>query len=245
MRRLVFMAALLSLAGCNAGPNYEEPVLDTLVAFANADAPEYGDGVPDGSVWRSFDDPALSALLGAALLANTDIAAALARLDENRALAGLSTYTYFPTITAQGSQVRATQSAVDPFGFPVQGVIERYSSSFDATWEIDFFGSLRRQLEQIEAIVESDAAALNQMRLSVMGDVAQSYFTLLGTRAQLKVQQDNRANQERAVQILAASLDAGRGTALDVAQAKSLERSLAAAIPTTQAAVARAEQRLV
>ncbi|MEL7449010.1 MAG: TolC family protein [Pseudomonadota bacterium] len=245
MRRLLPAFALALLAGCNAGPDYEPPELQAPVQFANANAPEYGDGVPDSSVWHSFSDPALSALLNAALVNNTDVGVALARLDESRALSGLSIYTYFPTVTAQGNQVRATQSSVDPFGFPVDGVIERYSVSFDATWEIDLFGSLRRQLEQIEAIVESDAASLNQVRLSVMGDVAQSYFTLRGTSAQLQVQRENVAAQARSVEILEASLNAGRGTALDVAQARSLERSLAAAIPNTEAAVARAEQRLL
>lgn len=238
------LCLLTCLAACTAGPDYVPAELEAPSEFVNASTADFGNAVPAASVWRSFDDAALASLLDAALVANTDIAAAMARLDESRALSGLSVYAWFPTVTAEADSSREKQSADDPFGFPVRGITETHSAGFDATWEIDLFGSLRRQFEQIEAVVESEAAALNQVRLSVIGEVAQSYFALRGAQAQLAVQRDNRANQEQSVNILAASLHAGRGTALDVAQARSLERSLAAAIPSTEAAVARAEQRL-
>jgi multidrug efflux system outer membrane protein len=195
-------------------------------------------------LWQSFNDPVLDALIQRALDSNTDIAATLARMDESIALRGLTVYSLFPTVTAESSADRNSVSDQDPFAFGGLGDVDIYRLGFDATWEIDLFGSLRRQAEQIRRIVEADVATLHDVQRSVVGEVAQSYFALRGAQARLDVQRANQQNQLRSVGILQKTLDAGRGTALDVARARSLERSLAAAIPATEADVARAIQRL-
>lgn len=244
MFRRVSLCSLLAFGGCVAGPDYVAPQTTVPLEFENADAELYSTTPPSGDLWRSFDDDGLRQAIDWALEDNTDVAVAVARVDESRALSGLTRYSLFPTVTASSTGDRNRVSDEDPFAFPGLGVIDIYRLSFDATWEIDLFGSLRKQAEQIRRVVEADTATLHDVRRSIVGEVAQSYFELRGAQMRLAVQDNNRANQQRTVEILSRSLEAGRGTALDVARARSLERSLAAAIPASEAAVARAWQRL-
>ncbi len=242
--RSLALPVLLALTACAAGPDYQAPETTAPEAFVNADDTTFAAGKTPAALWSSFDDPALSDLIARALAHNTDIASAVARVDESRALRGLSLFSLFPTVTASAGAQRERSSQDDPFAFQDLGVAETYRLDFDSTWEIDLFGRLRRQYQQIDAIVAADEATLRDVQRSVVGEVAQSYFALRGGQEQLAVQRRNRELQSETVDILDASLEAGRGTALDVARARALERSLAAAIPVTEASLARTEQRL-
>lgn len=245
MRRATVLCLTALLTACApVGPDYVAPKPVLPEAFENAQSELYTSQAPTGEVWRTFDDDGLRHVLDWALAHNTDIGLAVARLDESRALSGLTRYSWFPTVTASSTADRNRLSDADPFAFPGLGTIDIYRLTFDASWEIDLFGSLRRQAQQIRRVVEADTATLHDVQRSIVGEVVQGYFALRGAQARLAVQRANRDNQQRAVEILTRSLEAGRGTALDVARARSLERTLAAAIPGTEADVARAWQSM-
>ena len=238
------VAAVLFGGGCTVGPDYEAASVAMPEAFVELPASEQTGDVVPGSMWASFGEPELVDLIGRAREHNGRVAQALATLNETRALSGLRVFSLFPTVTAGGDVERVKQSTSDPFTFEGQGVAERYRAGFDAEWELDLFGSLRRQAEQIVRLVEADAATLWAVQLSVTAETAQTWFALRGARRRLAILERNVANQAEGVAILEASLDAGRGTAFDVAGARALERSLAATVPQVRADVARAEQRL-
>jgi len=242
---LVISAILMLVQGCAVGPDYAEPETELESTFVQSSTGPYSEEPIPPTLWESFGDPDLEALIELASARNTTIAQALATLNETRALSGLSIYSWFPTVGVSIDQQRSEQSPLDPFGPPGGGgETDVYRAGFDMAWEIDLFGRLRRQNEAIRQRVEADTAALNAVQLSIVAEVAQSYFALRGAQQRLLVQQRNLDNLADNVRILEDSLDAGRGTALDVARARALERSLAALLPQSRAAVARAEQRL-
>lgn len=231
------------LAGCTVGPDHAPPVPDLPERFVEAALP--GDGFDDvGAMWAVFDEPELAALIARARARNLTIAEAAAVLNETRALAGLRIFSLFPTVTAEAQRERVTQSADDPFAFPGEGVAERNLAGFDAAWEIDLFGSLRRQAEGILRRVEADSAALYATEISIVAETAQAYFAWRGAAVRIALLERNLANQADNVEILERALDAGSGTALDVARARALERSLAATLPAARVARTQAEQRL-
>ncbi|MDH3509015.1 MAG: TolC family protein [Gammaproteobacteria bacterium] len=246
MFRLLIPAtiAVLVLQGCAVGPDYTEPETEMTETFVEATVDTYVPEPIPAALWHSFDDADLNALIARALAENTTIAQALATLNETRALSGLSVYSLFPTVGVGIDVQRNQPSSSDPFIPPGVGSTDVYRAGFDAAWEIDLFGRLRRQNQAIFQRVEADTAALHAVRLSIIAEVAQSYFSLRGAQQRLLVQQRNLDNLADNVDILEASLEAGRGTRLDVARVKSLERSLAAQLPQTQVSIARAEQRL-
>ena len=238
-------AATLLLCACTVGPEHVRPDVDLPAQFVEARGTEYAPGVAASSVWAAFDEPELDALIARALTANTTIAQSLARLDETRALAGLSKYSLFPTVTANAGAERSKPSGQDPMIPPEQSFItESYRAGFDLSWEIDLFGSLRRQNESIKRQVQANTAALEDVRIVIVAEVAQAWFALRGTQARLAVQRRNLANLQDNLKILEEQLEAGRGTELDVARSNALGLSVAALIPTTEAEVTRHEQRL-
>ncbi|MEM1262053.1 MAG: TolC family protein [Pseudomonadota bacterium] len=247
VRAIVMVVVTITVGtGCTVGPDYVR-TSDAAVpkTFADALASDTDrDGAQLDSLWASMQLAELDSLISTALERNTTISIAAATLDETRALSGLTLYSWFPTAGFLAESERNQQSREDPFAFPGPAITERFRSGFDVNWEIDLFGSLRRQSEQIYRLVEADEAELAAARLSVTAEVAQTYFQWRGDQHRFDVLQRNLTNQQRNVEILEDSLRAGRGTALDVARAQAVERSVAARLPQAEAAIARAEQRL-
>lgn len=242
MPKLLAILALTLLAGCTVGPQYTRPDA-TLPARFDQAADLRGDEVPR-QLWSSFKDADLDRLITRALQANTSVAQAAARLDETRALAGLTVYSLFPTVTGVADAERSQPSGRDPFLPSEQGRTDTYRAGFDALWEIDLFGSLRNQSKQIRARLEADDAALADVRISIVAEVAQTWFALLGARQQLALGKQQLANLDGNVDLLQRLLDAGRGNALDLNRSITQARSLAAQLPQAEAEVVRQEQRL-
>jgi multidrug efflux system outer membrane protein len=238
------IAASLLVAGCAVGPDYEPVEAELPETFTHAAGLGDPEGTPIKGLWSSLGNPELTRLIELALENNTTILQALATLNETRALSGLAVYSLLPTVGVSGEYERSRFSNDDPFAFPGLGVVERYRAGFDATWEIDLFGSLRRQAEAFEYLVEADEATVYAVELSIVAEVAQTFFQWQGETLRLEILQRNLENQADNLRILEVSLEAGRGTAFDVARARAVERQIAAAVPVAEAAIDRAEQRL-
>lgn len=238
------LACVVGIAACNVGPEYVRPDATLPVRFDQAQAQRFPEQAAQSAVWSAFGEPELDALIARALAANTSIRQSLARLDETRSLAGLSKYSLFPTVTAAADAERSEPSGDDPFIPADQGRTDTYRAGFDASWEIDLFGSLRRQSEAIYREVDADQAALDGVRLAIVAETAQAWFALRGGQQRLAIQQRNLANLTENLSILRKQLEAGRGTELDVTRANALGLSVAAQVPLTQAEVVRQEQRL-
>ncbi len=242
--RTALLSAALTLAACTVGPNHVRPDAPQAEAFVEGGVEGYQIKPVGTALWASFDEPELDLLIERALAANTDIAQAIARLDSTRALAGLTFFSWIPTVTASTDAERSDPSGEDPFIPSDQGRTDTYRAGFDATWEIDLFGSLRRQSEAIYRRVDADTAALQAVQLSIVAETAQSYFALRGTQARLRVQEKNVDNLRENLSILRKQLEAGRGTELDVSRSNALGLSVASQVPLTRADVTRQEQRL-
>ena len=242
--RLSGFAVILVLSGCSVGPDVVPADVDLPESFDNAPAAQAEAVLPAAAMWQSLGNEELNLLIERALAGNTTILQALATLDETRALSGLAVYSLFPTVTVNGEVDRSRASTEDPFAFPDQGLVERYRAGFDATWEIDLFGSLRRQAESFRYLVDADAADAHAVRIAIVAEVAQAYFEWQGESLRLEILRANLKNQADSVAILDAGLDAGRGTAFDVARARAIEYQIASSVPTAEAAVSAALQRL-
>ena len=152
-RGLVTAAVALVLAACAVGPDYHRPDVPTPDNFVSADASFSANDV-EQDFWSAFDDAQLNDLIERALAANHDVRIAAARLREARALRGEARLDLAPTVTASASRVEGRASDRQA---PVQSGIARdqeyYESGFDAIWELDFFGRVRRGVEASSAEV--------------------------------------------------------------------------------------------
>jgi len=237
----LLMPALL--AACTVGPRYDEPETPMPARFDQAT--DEATSEPAGSgLWAGFGSTELDELIARALEANTTIAQANARLAENRAISGISVYYWFPTVTANADRQRSQFSSDEPFAPPGGFTSDVYRAGFDATWEIDLFGSLRNEFRAQDSRTEADAAALADAQLTIVAETAQAWFAMIGARERLALQRRQHANLQENVRILAARVEAGSSNALDLAQAEAEMRSVAAAVPQAEADLVREEQRL-
>lgn len=108
---------------------------------------------------------------------------------------------------------------------------------FDASWELDLWGRVRREVESADASVEASADARRNSLLSVLAEVARDYMQLRGTQTQLAIARDNIASDQQTVQLTQDRFRGGLTTELDVANA-------AAQLQTTRAQVPQLEQQL-
>jgi len=106
--RLVFV--LLALGGCALGPDYERPELDTPAAFLQP--VDEGESIVNLQWWELFEDPALEALIATALENNQDLGVAASRIEEFRAILGVTRASQFPTVDVAGSAGRTSPSSI-------------------------------------------------------------------------------------------------------------------------------------
>jgi len=232
------------LAACAAGPDYHEPEMATPDQFVAVEGAQFSSADLEQEFWKSFHDDTLNGLIEDALTANHDIRIAFSRLREARAIRGEARLDVAPTVTASGSHVES-RSSERQLPFPnVDRDQDYYEASFDAFWELDFFGRVRRNLEAQSAQVQAAEAGFYNTQVSVTAETARNYFELRGFQHRLEVAQRNAQNQEESVHITAARLDAGRGTQLDVSRAKAQLSATLATIPDLEAAVNRSILRL-
>lgn len=244
-RFLLCFSVVLAVAGCAVGPDYGRPEAPVDQSFSNARLAGFSEDAIEQEFWKSFNDALLNALIAEAENSNHDLRIAEANLREVRALRREVGFDRFPTVTAGGGYTKSRQSVNQSGGFAgIELDNEAYTAGFDAFWELDFFGRVRRSVEAASADVAATEAGLNDVQVSVAAEVAREYFELRGLQKQLEVAQQNRDNQQQTYEFTVARLDAGRGTELDRARAKAQLDSTTSAIPAFEAAVARGVYRL-
>ena len=205
-----------------------------------------GDSVlPVGPHWRALGDTTLDRLLEQALRGNLDVEAAQARIRGARAARTGAALDFVPTVTAVGGYTRQRLAgATFPIGngnFPDQDI---WDAGFDASWELDLFGRVRRGVQARGALVGAAEQELRDVRVSLAAELARVYFELRGAQEQLAVAERNAENQRRTLALTRERLDAGRGTAFDTERAQAQLSITLATVPPLEARVAAAQYRI-
>ena len=254
IRRAASLAVVSAvLAACAVGPDHVRPEVPVSARFARDVAVGGGDpgAVPvatpeaDAEFWATFDDPTLTRLVDAALLANHDLRVALARYDAANALLREAGFDRYPTVTATASASDGRSSADQ---FPGTTREERDAESYDAAiiaaWELDLFGRVRRNVEAQRADALASASDLAALQVIIAGEVARSYLELRGLQERLRVARENADNQRETLYLVDVRLAAGRGTEFDTSRARAQLESTLARVPALEALVAVTQHRL-
>jgi len=240
---IALLALAAGLASCAVGPNYVKPDSKVAPQFEGARDGAFSSADAQARFWTQFGDDTLNRLVDEALQANHDLRMALGRLVEARAVRREAGFDLAPTVTAAGGYTRERLPALEsPTGTLLQGQL--YDAGFDAYWELDFFGRVRRGVEARHAELEGAEASLRDAQVSVTAEVARTYFELRGAQTELAVAQRNVDNQRETAGLTQVRLDAGRGTELDTSRARSQLSTTLVTIGPLQAQVARSIHRL-
>jgi len=245
MRKPFLPALALLSAACAMGPTYHRPPVDLPPALGRSADSVVAPESPRNAFWDQLGDTTLTRLVAEGLASGYDVQVAEARVRGARAARTLSALDLAPTVTVSGGYTRQRLAAATfpGFGssFPDQDL---WDAGFDASWEIDVFGGLRRKLQDQTALVASSREDLRDVRVSLAAELARSYFELRGAQGQLAVAQRNADNQRRTLEVVQQRLDAGRGTAFDAERARAQLGLTLAAIPSLEAQIAAAQYRI-
>ncbi|HEX5864820.1 MAG TPA: efflux transporter outer membrane subunit, partial [Casimicrobiaceae bacterium] len=220
--RLTIGLAALALAGCMVGPDYERPTVPLPGAFSGADAATAAaDAVPP-EWWRLFGDPTLDELVAIARVNNTDIRQAVARIEEADANLRVVNAALFPQIDLGGTANRtAFSSAVaspPQAGTPM--VRNDLRLALSASFEVDFWGKLRRASEAARAQDLSTRYAREVVALSIEALTTQTYFSLRSLDAQIASTRATLATRDDTLSIVRRRAESGLASDLDVRQAE-------------------------
>src|ERR1700689_2388345 len=181
----VGLGCAICLSACVVGPQYKGPPATNLTDFHNSAAIDSrqteAPAAPVETWWTGFDDPVLTRIVERALEQNLDLAAALARVDQARAVAREAGAQLLPTASATGSVSPLRQSLNSPIGTIGRHLsgYERnqtlYDADIGALWEIDLFGGLRRGAQAARDEAEAAEALQLGVRVSVVAEAADSY----------------------------------------------------------------------
>ena len=232
-------ALLLLTAGCAVGPDYVRPETGTADTWSEStDSTLSTNPVEYGPWWTVFEDPALEQLVQIASKENLPLQIAAARILEARAVLGISRGLRFPQQQQlTGHAARVGLSANAPNVAITDQAFSSYAVGFDAAWELDVWGRLRRGVEAADADYGRALAGYDDTLVSVMAETARAYILLRTFEARLKLAQENVEIQGETLRIAAVRFDNGAVTELDVTQARALLRDTEALIPSLETGV--------
>jgi multidrug efflux system outer membrane protein len=232
-------------ASCAVGPNYHPPRVSAPTNFTWGAESGLSTNAPEDNWWRGFGDAELTQLVNRALASNWDLHIATANLLQARALRLGTKADFLPVVDGQASYSNTKFSEAQLFNTPgAPRTQELYDLGFDAVWELDIFGRLRRASQASTASMQAASASLRDVQISLVSEVARNYFQLRGAQNEVAVLHRNADNQDQTLKITQARLEAGGGTELDVARARAQLNNTLAAIPPMEATVAHAIHRL-
>lgn len=211
---LVLAAAAAAAA---VGPDYERPAVTAPLAWRAAASTA---SLPRGDWWKLFHDETLDRLEDRALTANQGLVAAAARVTQARAAAGIARASYFPAVGARPSFDRGRTSTTTDNVFPASET-STWRGAFDAAWELDLFGRVRRLNEGARAEAAASAADFANVRLALSAEVAANYFTLRALDRELALVNDGVGLRRKALELVTARRTDGAATDFDVARAET------------------------
>ena len=246
---------VLGVAGCSVGPNYREP--DAAVPAAWNEAQPNGVNTRAAELtrwWASFNDPLLDSLVERAVKANLDLRLAEARIREARASRAVTAAGAWPRTDVSGSYSR-NRSSDNAVGSQTQGAVaaprsgaaleqDLFRTGFDATWEIDVFGGVRRSVEAADANLQATVEDRRNTLVTLLGDLARNYIDVRGFQQRLLVARANLKSQQETLDLTRVRFQAGLSSDLEVAQAEGQLNTTAAQIPTLQSSLKEATHRL-
>lgn len=225
MRAALLLGALSFLASCTVGPDYVRPVVDVGVQFKETPGwkpaqPQLADA-PGGAWWQMYSDATLNELMQELNVANQNIAQAEARFRQAVALTQGSRAPLLPTVSATGGAARAGGSATGPGGVVNSASISTYSANALASWQLDIWGSVRRNIESTDATELALAAEVTGARLTAQTLMSLSYTQVRVLDEQKRLLQATVVSYERALKLTENRYNAGISSQSDVAVART------------------------
>jgi multidrug efflux system outer membrane protein len=223
MSRALLVFLLLGLASCAVGPGYQRPVLESPPAFLNPDTSFYITDTTfvDSAWWRQFSDTVLCGLIDTALLENSNVMIAAARVEELMGRYGVAKSDFWPKVDGGATALRGQ------FGFPGEATTsDRPTTSYlqvnlSAGWEIDLWGKIRRSNEAAKADLLASEEARRGVVLTTISLVASTYIDLQVLDLQVAIAEKTAESRHKALILFDDRRQKGDLSELEYSQAEA------------------------
>ncbi|SDT65746.1 efflux transporter outer membrane subunit [Pseudomonas granadensis] len=230
----------LCLSACTVGPDLQRPEATPIADWAKPakSAPSQAVSEPlNERWWEVFNDAQLSALTQRAVRSNLDLQLASSRLQQSRAARQVITAERYPNTAASGSYGRKRNSGEglnDPSGHNGNSAFNLWDAGFSASWELDFWGRVRRETEAADANLQVAENDRRGVLLTVLADTAQNYIQLRGVQNTRAVTEQNLDVARHSLKLSQLRLADGVATDLDVAEAAAQVAAIEARLPALE-----------
>ena len=250
LNRAILIAAsfisLFVLAACNVGPKYVRPQVPAPPEFRGHDdvavSSDPKDSLGDQQWPQVFKEPELQALITQALANNYDLRIAAQKILEQQAQVKITRAQQFPTVSVGGSGVGADIPAIA--GNSISNPLEFGSFNLSAAWTPDFWGLYRKQTEAARHTLLAQQWAQKAVRLTLVEQVASTYFTLRALDEQLAIAQETVKSREDSVDLTRRLADGGSAPLSDLRQAEQLLYTATSEIPQLQEQIQQNENAM-
>src|SRR5262245_36760300 len=240
--KAVLLLLFLLLPGCMVGPNYRRPSVNPPTDLRGV-APQQ-DSLADLPWWEIFKDDTLKNLVKSALANNYDLAAATARVEQAHQVAAQAKSEYFPNLNYSSILSYGHNQFLQSPSSNAPGAQGFFLGVVSATWEADVWGRIRRMNEAARAEYLATDEARRGVMLTLVSDVSQAYFELLGLRLQLEIARETAQSYTQTVNLFTERLQGGIGNALQTSRAAADLATAAASIPEMERLIGLKENQI-
>jgi len=225
-RRLVALLLVFTAAGCALGPNYKRPAVPVPPTWREL-PPSEAASLANTPWWEVFDDPQLQELVRVAIQENKDVKIAIERIEEARARYGFTKADLFPAVDLNGTAGRIRFNGGSLVHTPENEGTNQptetsvYRLTADLSWEIDFFGRIRRATEAQRALFFATQEARRSTVLTLVADVAQAYLQLRALDLELEIARRTIESRREYMQLAKDRFEGGLTPEVDFRQAES------------------------
>lgn len=244
-QKILLIILTMALPACTVGPDYHPPQVETPERWSGeAQGVVAADAIAVARWWTLFCDAQLDGLIDRAVVANKDLGIAAARIREARARRGIIAADGLPAVDVSGAYARSRRSENSSSGTESVGPQDLFQAGFDAGWEIDIFGGVRRAVEAADAGIAAEEENRRDVLVTLLAEVARNYLELRGSQRRIMTARENIEAQRQTLEMTQGRFAAGLSSRLDVAQAEAQLAATEALIPGLETSARQAVHRL-
>lgn len=239
---LLILLSCLIVSGCAIGPRYREPSMELPQSYRTYATQAQGEAMINLPWWNVFKDDQLQELIREALLNNYDLRAAAARVDEARAVVGQTRAQMLPQVDLTSTSSRDRNSSeLNPL---LPRISSTYIDGFNTSWEMDVWGKIRQAVRSSKAKYLATEDARRGVMVSLVADVAQTYFSILELDLELDIAKKTLQTRSENLDLFKKRLQGGVASALETSRAEADYEQTAANIPDLERQIEVQENKL-
>lgn len=239
---LVFLVLAVFVSGCAIGPRYREPIMELPQTYRSYKTMGQGESMINLPWWKVFNDKKLQDVIRETLVNNYDLRAAAARVDEARAMVGVTRSEILPQTDLTTGISRDRNSQVLYPGLP--RLTSTFTGGFSTAWELDVWGKIRQAIRASKAEYLATEDARRGVMVTLVSDAAQTYFTILELDLELDIAKKTLKTRSDNLDLFEKRQRGGTASGLEVARAKADYEQTAANIPDLERQIEIQENRL-